>query len=193
MLSQKYVVTARQCYVKWYNLLRTYKATVDLKKSTGQGQTRFHFFDAMDEVMGDKPTISCPNAIGSLKKKRRSSDKSAAEASETPSNADTFKVVKDKKPTTESEKRQWRHEEKIAVIKEKNELKLKLHLEKKELKKLMMEEAIARKRKLLEDAQAFKMKIELEKIAFKREIEKQRIKVETDQVNAINQLLVAKK
>lgn len=57
--------SAEKCEVKWRNLIRTYKAIKDNKKTTGRGAIRFQFYDKMDEILGEKPTMSCTHTIDS--------------------------------------------------------------------------------------------------------------------------------
>lgn len=51
--------SSTKCESKWRNLLRTYKNVKDSSKSTGRGASRFHFFNLIDEIVGDKPAMSC--------------------------------------------------------------------------------------------------------------------------------------
>lgn len=65
LLSKKFCYTEKACYNKWRSLLRSYKTTKDKMKSTGQGVTRFLFFNQIDELVGDKPSNSSGNTLES--------------------------------------------------------------------------------------------------------------------------------
>ncbi|KAI4463874.1 myb/sant-like dna-binding domain [Holotrichia oblita] len=51
---------------KWKSLTRSYNKAKDTKSRTGQGPTRFMFFDLLDELLGSKPTNTSTNSLDSL-------------------------------------------------------------------------------------------------------------------------------
>ncbi|CAH2085779.1 unnamed protein product [Euphydryas editha] len=55
LISQKYCFDKKQCQTKWNNLLRTYRTCKD---KSGRAPIRFMFFEAMDEVIGTRPSKS---------------------------------------------------------------------------------------------------------------------------------------
>lgn len=64
-MSKKLIYSEKSCYNKWRSLLRSYKATKDKKRATGQGATRFMFYDQMEEILSDKPSHSFGHTIES--------------------------------------------------------------------------------------------------------------------------------
>lgn len=65
LLSQNIIKTAAQCQIKWKTLLRSYKNHKDNTKQTGRGQSRFLFFDEMEDLLGSKPSTSCNHVVES--------------------------------------------------------------------------------------------------------------------------------
>lgn len=65
LLSNKFSKSALSCQNKWKNLLRSYKAAKDQKVKTGRGASRFHFYEQIDELLGEKPTNKCLHALES--------------------------------------------------------------------------------------------------------------------------------
>lgn len=55
--------SAVSCERKWRNLIRTYKNIKDNRQKTGRGSRRFAYYDAMDEILGNKPSTSCAHTI----------------------------------------------------------------------------------------------------------------------------------
>ncbi|CAH2085768.1 unnamed protein product [Euphydryas editha] len=53
LIRQKYCFDKKQCQKKWNNLLRTYRTCKD---KSGRAPIRFMFFEAMDEVIGTRPS-----------------------------------------------------------------------------------------------------------------------------------------
>ncbi|KAI4468017.1 hypothetical protein MML48_2g00001852 [Holotrichia oblita] len=51
LLSLGITKSAEKCEMKWRNLIRTYKAIKDNKKSTGRGAIRFQFYNELDEIL----------------------------------------------------------------------------------------------------------------------------------------------
>lgn len=195
MVSNKYNVTATQCRNKWNNLLRSYKKHIDGVNTTGSEPSKFHFFKSMDDILGDKPTMSCPHAVGSMDPDHDSlSDDSPTEVANKSSDPiDSEKKRSKKKPARllESEIRQKQHDERIAMQKEKNELEIKLQEEKINLKKSIQEdkntlkmiqrrEDAELKKQLEKDRQDFNLKMLREKLSFKGELMNRKLEVETN-------------
>ncbi|CAH2085712.1 unnamed protein product [Euphydryas editha] len=65
LIRQKYCFDKKQCQTKWNNLLRTYRTCKD---KSGRAPIRFMFFEAMDEVIGTRPSNSSSHTTTSLKK-----------------------------------------------------------------------------------------------------------------------------
>ncbi|KAI4455378.1 myb/sant-like dna-binding domain [Holotrichia oblita] len=65
MISSGHSVNAQQVHLKWKSLLRSYKACKDNKSKTGRSPSRFHFFDQIDAIVGDKPSNSCEHTLES--------------------------------------------------------------------------------------------------------------------------------
>ncbi|XP_044761961.1 trihelix transcription factor DF1-like [Coccinella septempunctata] len=65
LLSNGFIYNATACYNKWRSLLRSYKSTKDKNNKTGRGASRFMFFEQMDNLLGDKPSISAQHTMES--------------------------------------------------------------------------------------------------------------------------------
>ncbi|KAK9701659.1 Myb/SANT-like DNA-binding domain [Popillia japonica] len=69
LLSLGCSIDATTCNTKWKTLVRSYKNTKDNNTKTGQSSSRLLFFEKMDEILGNKPSISClhtlaPSSLG---------------------------------------------------------------------------------------------------------------------------------
>lgn len=65
LLSLGYSIDATTCNTKWKTLVRSYKNTKDNNTKTGQSSSRLLFFEKMDEILGNKPSISCLHTLAS--------------------------------------------------------------------------------------------------------------------------------
>jgi hypothetical protein len=65
LLSSGFSISGSICQNKWKNLLRSYKVAKDTKNRTGRGPSRFHFFDKMDDLLGEKPSNKCSHSLES--------------------------------------------------------------------------------------------------------------------------------
>ncbi|KAI4455658.1 myb/sant-like dna-binding domain [Holotrichia oblita] len=65
LLSLGYSIDATTCNTKWKTLVRSYKNTKDNNTKTGRSSSRFLFFEKMDEILGNKPSISCLHTLAS--------------------------------------------------------------------------------------------------------------------------------
>ncbi|KAI4465097.1 hypothetical protein MML48_3g00018041 [Holotrichia oblita] len=59
---------------KWKSLTRSYNKAKDTKSRTGQGPTRFMFFDLLDELLGSKPTNTSTNSLDSLSSRENTTE-----------------------------------------------------------------------------------------------------------------------
>ncbi|KAF5287259.1 hypothetical protein FQR65_LT02132 [Abscondita terminalis] len=66
LVSHGINVTTSTCTQKWKNLLRSYKQCIDNTKRTGRGPMRFHYFDQMNEFLGNKPNMSSSHTIDTI-------------------------------------------------------------------------------------------------------------------------------
>ena len=58
--------TFQQCRDKIKKLKVEYKKVKDKKKKTGEGKTKWEFFDGMDNILGDRPSTVPPVVLDSL-------------------------------------------------------------------------------------------------------------------------------
>lgn len=65
ILSLGHKYNAGECNTKWKTLVRSYKTIKDKKAKTGRAQTRFMFFELIDNILGDKPTNQCLHSLES--------------------------------------------------------------------------------------------------------------------------------
>ncbi|KAB0791149.1 hypothetical protein PPYR_02949 [Photinus pyralis] len=63
LLSQGIHRTPKSCEIKWRNLVRTYKTVRDNVTKSGRGATRFQYYEAMNDILGNKPSMSCAHTI----------------------------------------------------------------------------------------------------------------------------------
>lgn len=71
LISQRFNVNKNMCKTKWTALETTYRACKD---KTGRAPDRFEFFEAIEEIIGHRPTNSSKYTAGSLSKKSTSND-----------------------------------------------------------------------------------------------------------------------
>lgn len=64
--SKKFNYNEKACYNKWRSLIRSYKTTKDKRNRTGQGASRFAFYEQMDEILGDKPSNASGHTLESF-------------------------------------------------------------------------------------------------------------------------------
>ncbi|KAI4465107.1 myb/sant-like dna-binding domain [Holotrichia oblita] len=62
---KRYSIDATTCNTKWKTLVRSYKNTKDNNTKTGRSSSRFLFFEKMDEILANKPSISCLHTLAS--------------------------------------------------------------------------------------------------------------------------------
>ncbi|XP_011869558.1 PREDICTED: uncharacterized protein LOC105562962 [Vollenhovia emeryi] len=66
MISSGFNVSADLCNHKWKNLTRSYRTAKDNKNSTGRGTCRFQFFNVMDKILGTAPSNQSTHTLSSL-------------------------------------------------------------------------------------------------------------------------------
>ncbi|KAK4871595.1 hypothetical protein RN001_015719 [Aquatica leii] len=143
LLSLQFEVTSVMVQNKWNSLLKSYRKVKDNQNRTGRGPSRFNFFELMDEVLGSKPTNSCSHSNNSSTPE--SSNQSSC-STPTPESSDQNFVKKAPKQQKlkrdyrdykreELVNKQKRHEQKLALEREKIQLETrKLDLLEKYLK-----------------------------------------------------------
>lgn len=150
LLSAGYTITATHAQNKWKSLTRSYKKAKDTKNRTGQGPSRFLFFDKIEDILGNKPSNKCSHSVNSMdienkQPETKQLDKNIeilpgtstdSELTENTENKKRKKSVEkiDKKhilelKKEEHKKKQIRHEELIALERERLAIeRQKLHV-----------------------------------------------------------------
>ncbi|CAG9822814.1 unnamed protein product [Phaedon cochleariae] len=159
LISARYTVDPKHVQNKWKGLLRSYTKAKDIKNSTGQGPSRFFFYEMIDDIVGNHPKNSCTHSLNSLdtpivadgenedpdlemERNDQNSTEIEKQLEEDPPSKEkscgqnNFSPSKKRKRISEKQlkkeyvdlkreeftKRQKRHEEKILIEKERNEI-----------------------------------------------------------------------
>ncbi|KAG5877219.1 hypothetical protein JTB14_036427 [Gonioctena quinquepunctata] len=66
LISAGFSVDSKIVQNKWKGLLRSYTKAKDTKNRTGQGPSRFLFYEIIDDIVGNQPKNSCHHSLNSL-------------------------------------------------------------------------------------------------------------------------------
>lgn len=66
LISAGYAIDARLVQNKWKSLLRSYTKAKDTKTRTGQGPSRFLFYELIDDIVGNHPKNKCDHSLNTL-------------------------------------------------------------------------------------------------------------------------------
>ncbi|CAG9822181.1 unnamed protein product [Phaedon cochleariae] len=66
LISAGYAVDAKLVQNKWKSLLRSYTKAKDTKTRTGQGPSRFLFYELIDDIVGNHPKNKCDHSLNTL-------------------------------------------------------------------------------------------------------------------------------
>lgn len=66
LISAGYTVDSKMVQAKWKGLLRSYTKAKDNKNRTGQGPSRFLFYEIIDDIVGNLPKNSCSHSLNTL-------------------------------------------------------------------------------------------------------------------------------
>lgn len=136
--SENYSFDEAACQNKWKGLVRSYQKCKDMKTRTGQGASRFLYFDDLEDILGSKPTNECTHSINSTfqcsdEPKSQPSEKTSEKPEKTaPKNINTKSVIRKEYETlkikymeariAEIENKNKRHQEIMDI--EKTKIKL---------------------------------------------------------------------
>lgn len=142
LISHGYTLSVQSVQNKWKSLTRSYSKAKDNKNLSGRGPTRFLFFDALENILGEKPTNACNHSINSIVKRvdKKIPESNCVEAeaetsgppiiieeNEAPTVKNKMGSNKLKKEYLEMKKEEYkkkdlRHKEKMAIEKERLEI-----------------------------------------------------------------------
>lgn len=66
LISHGFAVDSKSVQNKWKGLLRSYTKAKDTKNRTGQGPSRFLFYEMLDDIVGNQPKNSCTHSLNVL-------------------------------------------------------------------------------------------------------------------------------